>query len=619
VFHDLPADRLYTIVEPDAPPPARHSPPAPPTWFAASDALRAAEHRERPFNDFEKQPLLSHSFTQLGPAMAWADIDHDSDDDLFLGGAAGQPGSLWINEGKAVFALRESSALTADRECEDMGAVWFDADADGDLDLYVVSGGVEHGSRAHLLRDRLYINDGQGELTKAPSGTLPELEDSGGPAAPADFDRDGDVDLFVGGRLLPGQYPHSPPSRLLRYDGGRFTDITASAAPELRQSGMVTSALWSDVDADGWLDLLLAHEWGPVKLYRNRTGRLVDETAAAGLSELVGWWNGITGRDIDNDGDIDYVATNLGLNTRYRASLDNPALLFYGDFDDLGEKQPVEAHVENGKLYPLHHRILLSEAFPSLKDRFTSHQQFGMATLEEIFSPDAIRDAQKFSMNTLESGVLLNDGAGRFAFRPLPRIAQASAAFGAALSDFDADGNVDLYLAQNFFSLPLTHGRVDGGLSMLLQGDGRGNFSAVMPKRSGLVLPGDAKSVAVTDVNADGWPDLVVGMNNAGVKAFANAAAREQKGRPFHVLLEGKPGNPTGVGARVSLRLDGQSAQTAELYAGDGYLSQSGAKLFFSIPANRSVRTVDVRWPDGKTSSTSVEADNLSIVIRQQE
>ena len=233
-----------------------------------------------------------------------------------------------------------------------MGAVFFDADRDGDPDLYVVSGGVEYGADSPKLVDRLYINEGNGVFARAPAGTLPNVRDSGSCVAAADYDRDGDLDLFVGSRVVPGQYPMSPTSRLLRNDstGGelKFSDATESDAVGLAQTGMVTSALWSDVDGDGDVDLLITHEWGPVKLYRNEDGRLVDATKEAGLAERLGWWNGISGCDVDHDGDIDYVVTNFGLNTKYRASAEQPVVMYYGDFEGYGDSQIVEA-AEGGR------------------------------------------------------------------------------------------------------------------------------------------------------------------------------------------------------------------------------------------------------------------------------
>jgi hypothetical protein len=534
---------------------------------------------------------------------------------MFRGGAAGSRGTLWLNQGGGAFVERPSDALVADRECEDMGAAWFDADADGDVDLFVVSGGVEFGEQTQLLRDRLYWNDGTGGLAKAEDGVLPPLEDSGGPVAAADYDRDGDVDVFVGGRVLPGQYPLAPASRLLRNDGGRFADATESVASDLLHTGMATSALWSDVDDDGWLDLLVAHEWGPVKCYRNDGGRLVDRTEESGLGRYTGWWNGLAGRDVDNDGDIDFVATNVGLNSRYRATAEQPLRLYYGDFTGAGINECIEAYYENRRLLPVRDRVYATLVVPWVAEKFPTHKAYGRATLEEIYSAERLEAAAQFSANTLESGVFLNDGRGRFAFRPLPRLAQAAPGFGAAHHDGNADGLVDLYMVQNSYSSQPAIGRMDGGMSLFLQGDGRGGFSPTPPETSGLVVPADAKSLAATDLNGDGWCDFVVGVNNFRALAFERRDGAG--GTPFRVRLQGRAGNTQGVGARVSVRLDDQSVQTAEVYAGEGYLSQSAGSMMFAVPKGRHVVAVDVRWPSGKATTQSWEA--IGTVLRVNE
>lgn len=615
-FRDLPADRWYTVAEPAGSPPPRQQKLAKPTmWRLRPETLAEAVHSERPFDDFEQQRLLPHKLSQLGPGMAWADIDSDGDDDMFLGGAAGSPGTLWLNQGGGKFVERPSSALAADSEYEDMGAVWFDADADGDVDLFVVSGGVEFGAQAQLLGDRLYRNDGTGGLTKADDDALPPLQDSGGPVAAADYDRDGDIDVFVGGRLRPGEYPLAPASRLLRNDGGKFSDVTESIAPRLLLTGMVTSALWSDIDDDGWLDLVVAHEWGPVKCFHNDEGRLVDRTDESGLGRYSGWWNGLAGRDVDNDGDMDFVATNVGLNSRYHATPEEPLRLYYGDFTGAGVKECIEAYYENGRLLPVRDRLYASVAIPWAAEKFPTNEAYGRATLQEIYTAERLAEADQFSANTLESGVFLNDGRGRFEFRPLPRLAQAAPSYGASLVDCDADGFVDLYLVQNSYSPQPAIGRMDGAMSLFLRGDGRGGFSPVPAAKSGLIVPADAKSLAATDLNDDGWCDFVVGANNARVQAFERSVGAQ--GTPFRVRLGGRAGNTLGAGARVSVRLDDNSVQTAEVYAGEGYLSQSAGSLMFAVPKGRHVVGVTVRWPSGKTTTQTSEA--IGAVLRVNE
>ncbi len=601
-FSDLAADQQITIVEPDAAQPAP-SPPAssketpPKGWFQSSSALASAAHREPPFDDFARQPLLPNRLSQLGPGLAWGDADGDGDDDLYLGAAAGAERRIWFNEGGGKFTPGDPAAFAADNACEDMAALWLDVDGDADQDLFVVSGGVECELGDAALVDRLYLNDGRGRLARS-SDRLPDLRDSGSAAVAADFDRDGDLDLFVGSRSIPGQYPLTPDSRLLRNDAGRFLDISDEAAPGLRTTGLVTAALWTDADGDGWLDLLVAHEWGPLKLFRNEQGRLVERTREAGLAEFTGWWNGLAAADFDGDGDLDYVATNFGLNTKYHASRERPALLYYGDLDRSGKLNLVEAEFEHDKLFPVRGKSCSTEAMPSLAKKFPTFDAFAKSTLSEIYTPECLERVNKLSATTLESCVLVNDGQGRFAVRPLPRLAQIAPAFGVVASDFDGDGRPDLALAQNFYTPQRETGRMDGGLSLVLRGLGDATFEPLWPRASGVLVTGDAKALTQADLNGDGRLDLLVSRNDAPVAAFELGAP--QRGRVITVRLVGPAGNPTGVGARVSLYSARGRRQTAEVTAGGSYLSQSAAALAFGLEAGDAIARISVRWPDGE-------------------
>jgi hypothetical protein len=362
---------------------------------------------------------------------------------------------------------------------------------------------------------------------------------------------------------------------------------------------MVTSALWSDADNDGWLDLLVTYEWGPVRLFRNDNGKqLVDVSDEAGLADRLGFWNGIAGRDVDHDGDIDYVVTNLGLNTKYEASADRPLRIYYGDFDGSGRHHVVEAVVAEGGVLPLRDKSAVQNAMPFLRQRFPTFHSYASATLPEIYSDAILERTHVVEVNTLETGILINDGHGRFEFRPLPRIAQLAPAFGVAVEDIDSDGHSDIYFVQNFYSPAPETGRMDGGLSLLLKGDGKGEFSPVWPDVSGLVVPGDAKSLTVTDLNGDQRVDFVVGVNNSEVVAFEN---RSNDGHPLVVRLTDAPGNPTAVGARVTVLMSNGTKQTAEIVAGGGYLSQNSGELFFGLGESE-IKQIEVRWPDGTTS-----------------
>jgi enediyne biosynthesis protein E4 len=562
--------------------------------------LRGFLHKDARYNDFARQPLLPNQLSQLGPGIALGDIDNDGDDDLYFGGSAGQSPMLGVNLGdKGIGSLMESGLDDATAS-EDMGALFFDADGDGDLDLYVASGSVEAEPGSPLLRDRLYLQTGKASFTPAPKETLPDFRDSSSSVSACDFDRDGDLDLFVGSRSIPGKYPDSPISHLLRNNGGKFDDVADEVAPGLSTTGMVTGALWSDADFDGWIDLLVIYEWGPVRFWKNVEGKLTDATAQAGLSNLTGWWNGIAGGDIDNDGDIDYAVTNFGLNTKYHASQEAPALLYNGDFAGDGTKQLIEAEYAEDVLYPVRGKSCSTRAMPHLAERFKTFQEFAMAPLEKIYEQSRLDAARRFAITTLESGMLINEGSATFRFQAFPRIAQISPGFGVVLEDINADGNLDVYFVQNFWTPQIETGRMDSGLSQLLLGDGSGELKPVPPEESGLIVPRDAKSLVVTDFNADGRVDFIVGNNNYYAQAFQN---RITGGKVTMIDLSEIVDLKQIPGARVTARFASGRQSVREVYAGSGYLSQSTAKLFFGHADDDLMKEFTVRWSNGEETT----------------
>ena len=534
--------------------------------------------------------------------MAWGDVDGDGDDDLLLGGAAGSSAQLYLNEGGQL-GHQVVPAFDQDQDAEDMAPLFFDADGDHDLDLYVVSGGVECEPNSPILRDRLYMNDGAGGFVRADSSTLPDMQVSGGVVCAADYDRDGDLDLFVGGRIVPGRYPETPRNQLLRNNGkGTFADATSE---ELGSTGLVTSALWSDVDSDGWVDLLMTHEWGPVKIFTNRAGKLT-EVSVPEIDERTGWWNSIAGADVDGDGDMDYAVGNVGLNTKYEASSDHPTLLYYGDLDGSGRPHIVEAGFEGATQFPVRGKSCSSGAMPALSSRFSTFHSFAAASLEDIYGSARLRQAQQLSANTLESGVMLNQtkpgGVVRFEFRPLPRIAQVSPVYGLAFMHINDDATPDLYVVQNFFGPQRETGRMDGGVSVLLEGVGDGSFIPIWPDTSGLVVPGDGASVTFSDIDRDGRLDLFVGINDGQQLAFRNKAAVTG-----NVRLIGNAGNPTAIGSRVTVVMKGGEKRIAEVQAGGGYLSQSSPILSFGLGSRgwEAVDQLQIRWPYGEDTEHS--------------
>jgi hypothetical protein len=639
VFRDLAAGYLYTITEPSVREPSSSESTARPHGALPSPQPELREvalergfdsgaRPERPYDDYRREPLLPAKLSTPGPGLAWGDADGDGRDDLYVGGSAGQSGQLLLAQADGRFRAAAEGAWAADRDCEDTAALWLDADGDGDLDLYVASGGAECEPGDPMLRDRLYLAQGGGRFERAPAGSLPRVYDSTGALAAADFDRDGDLDLFVGARSVPGRYPETPISRLLRNDGGSFADATAELAPGLEQVGLVSAALASDADGDGWIDLMVALDWGPIAYWRNAGGRLADHTASAGLADRTGWWTALAGADLDGDGDIDYVALNAGLNTKYKATNEEPALLYYGAFDASGRKELIEAKAGAEGLLPVRGLSCSSSAMPFIKEKLPTYHEFASAKLAEIYEPSALERAQVFRANTLESGVLVNergaDGSVRFGWQPLPRLAQVSQGQGVVAADLDGDGACDVALLHNFFDREPETGRWDGGLGLVLRGDGRGGLEPVPPAVSGFVAPGDARALTVCDADGDGRPELVASRNGERLLFFAPARPSRAERAALCIRLRGRPGNPTCVGARVTLELPdglGEPGQLGELggrvglgarggrrhalevYAGSGYLSQSTAALFFGRGSEREPLTVRVRWPDGRESS----------------
>ena len=631
-FSDLPVNQTYTISETGTPSSTKagYRVSASKLWFLQSRKFPGLLHKENEFDDYERQPLLPYSHSRLGCGVAVGDVNGDSVPDVYHGRAHGAKRAVYVNAGKGT--MRVGSVLP-DTKYEDMGVLFFDADSDGDNDLYCVSGGVECEPDSELLRDRLYLNDGKGKFTRAVNA-LPDLRDSGSVVCAADYDRDGDLDLFVGGRVIPGSYPVTPKSRLLVNQSSAqqvaFVDATSIHAEALFESGLVTGAVWSDADADGWIDLLVTHEWGPVKLFRNEPaadgGRvLVDRTREAGLHARLGWWNGIAACDFGSDGDMDYVVTNFGLNTQYKASDKKPELLYYGDFDATGKSHILEAKFEADKCFPRRGLSCSSHAMPFVRDKVKTFHNFGTSTLQDIYSPQKLSSSLQLTANSLESGILINKGGSgqtgcEFAFQPLPRLAQISPAFGVSISDFNADGFPDIFLANNFFAPQLETGRMDSGLSLVLQmdgvdGAGKLRFQALPPSQSGVWISGDSKGTSLVDFNQDGWADVLVALNDGPMQAMESQP--HTTNRLFRTKLIGPPGNPDAVGARVTVHFprDAQRPpQTAEVMAGSGYLSQSTPVLSFGCGTNKPNR-VTVRWPDGRRTEHQLRPGQMAVGI----
>ena len=597
VFSQLAADQRYTITEPSGP--ANPSDPAPAgqTQFIEQGATRGLNLAVAESFDVENQPLVPTRFDRLGPALALGDINGDGRTDVVLGGTGRQPAQLVFGTPGGFAGEGNLPASTVD----DGPMLLLDYDGDGWVDLLQTKAGANRSASSPAYQPVLHRNSGSGFAPQPEA--LPPLAISVGAAAAADFDRDGRLDLFLGGRVLPTRYPQSPRSALLHNAGGRFTDATEALAPILREAGMIRSALWSDVDQDGWVDLLLAPEWGGIHYFHNDAGRAFTERSAeAGFSAAgTGWWTALASADFNGDGRPDYIAGNNGLNTLYQP----PALIYAGNFKgSAGTPQVIEAYREGEKLYPRRTRKELGARVPAIVQRFSRNDPYAAVTLPALLGEDRLAAAHLYTATEFRSGIFLSQPDGTYRFNALPRLAQIAPLQGMVAGDCDGDGFADLYALQNSYAPNPGTGRSDGGLSLLLRGDGRGNFAPVMSAQSGLIVPGDAKALVPVDLDDDGWPDFLASRNNATTLVWHNRGAPGR--HSFQVRLQGRPGNPTAVGARLQLELADGTIQLAEVTAGSGYYSQGDGGAFFGWPDGNPPRRLSIRWPDGSSSETAM-------------
>ncbi len=480
------------------------------------------EHRENDFNDFAKQVLLPHKQSTLGPKVTVGDVNGDGLDDFFVGGASGQAGKMYIQTPAGQFEENPGQPWSkADLACEDMDAALFDADGDGDLDLYVVSGGGgDMEGKEAALQDRFYVNlDGKGNFGKA--NALPVMQTSGSVIKTADFDQDGDLDLFVGGANVPGRYPYSSRSYLLRFDKEKlkYVDVTAEIAAGLENPGLVKDAIWTDLNGDGFPDLVVVGEWMPIGIYINKKGVFEDQSAQYGTDQLKGWWYSVAAADIDNDGDEDLIVGNLGHNGKFHAKPEKPFKVFASDFDNNGTCDVVLSKEYKGKLVPTRGRQCSSEQMPFIKDKFPTFKDFANAGVEDILGKENLEAALKLEVTTFESMILINNG-GSFKASHLPNEAQIAPINGIICDDFDQDGNKDLLIAGNNFDAEVETPRYDAGTGLVLKGDGHGHFQPMLCTESGFYAPQNIKDVAMLKLAGSNDRLVLLSVNDAPLKAF---------------------------------------------------------------------------------------------------
>ncbi|MCK6693778.1 MAG: FG-GAP-like repeat-containing protein, partial [Thermoanaerobaculia bacterium] len=477
-------------------------------------------HRENDFEDFERERLLLHRFSRSGPCLAAGDVNGDGLDDFFVGGAAGQSGAVFLQKTGASFRRSDQPALGADARFEDTGALFFDADGDKDLDLYVVSGSNEAAAGSDVYQDRLYFNDGQGNFAREPEA-LPRESDSGSVVRAADVDSDGDPDLFVGGRVAPGRFPEIPRSFLLLNDGkGRFSMASANLSGGLERAGMITDAQFADLDGDKRPELILCGAWMPVKIFQFNGKAFSEVTAQFGLEHSSGFWNCLSVADLDGDGDPDLAAGNEGLNTRLHASPGAPLRLFALDFDLNQSIDPVVAMADGGKYYPLAQRNELAAQMPNLiKTKFLRYRHYAKASLEEVLDVKKLRAAQKLDARYLGNAWFENRD-GKFILHTLPAEAQISCAKRIIIQDFTRDGRPDLLLLGNDANNIPETGPYDASQGILLAADSRGEWKHLPNRQHGLWAGGELRDAVVLQTEA-GKGILLAGVNNGSMMGWA--------------------------------------------------------------------------------------------------
>lgn len=544
-------------------------------------------HQEMDYIDFDKERLLPHKLSQYGPGLAAGDIDGNGLDDIFIGGTGDYPGRFFLQQINGKFEIKNLPAIERidPRRPENMGIIFFDADSDNDLDLYCASGSNEYAANTKNYQDQFFINDGKGNFSFDSSSAWPVNYTSKSCVKVADFDNDGDQDVFVGGRCLPGKYPLPVSSFIYRNDSKngkiRFTDVTGDIAKGLLNIGMVCDAVWTDFDSDGFTDLIVVGEWMPVTFFKNNHGKLENVTAQSGISSQTGWWNSIAGGDFDNDGDIDYIAGNLGQNSFFRASDKYPVNIYAKDFDGNGNIDPVvTTFLKNPqgikKEYTALNRDDIIAQLPGLKKKFLTYKDFANADIHQLFTDEQIKDALLLHSNNFKSCFLKNLGHGKFDMQPLPAMAQLSPVFGMVVDDFNSDGNLDVALCGNDYGNEVTNGRYDALNGLVLTGDGKANFIPQPISKSGIYIPGDAK--ALIKLKGAGNTYLLAASENRGPFRIFKSNDTSQKLIPLKT-----------DDREVFITLQNGQIRKEELYYGNSFLSQSSRFLTINKNVKKAV------------------------------
>ena len=513
-YYDLPVDTLLNFSRADAPMIETGD-------LQLSPFLEQVEfegvHTENNYNDFEEEKLIFHQLSRSGPALAKGDVNGDGLVDFYLGGAAGSPGKIYLNEGNNRFRQLQTEVFKQDAQMEDVDAVLFDANGDGNPDLYVVSGGNEYPDNFSRYADRLYLNRGNGTFER--STDLPRMYDSGSVVEAGDFDGDGDLDLFIGNRSIPGEYGKPASSTLLENDGtGNFSDVTSTYMSQLNEIGMVTDATWTDYDNDGDLDLMLVGEWMPVVVFENRGNFFQRQFNVEGLEQSEGWWRSIYPYDINGDGLTDYIVGNLGTNSMFEASREEPVRLFINDYDLNSSLDHIYTHKEGDRYIPYHTRDELAAQMGMIQTKFPTYESYADKSIEEIFTEEQLTNSIQLTAYNLESSIAINQGGGSFDLQPLPAYAQFSPINTIQVDDFNGDGNMELFLAGNFRGTKPQEGYYDANHGLFYSILNDGALQRIPYGQTGMVLREVVNSSE--RITTENGKLLIIGNNDSNTEIY---------------------------------------------------------------------------------------------------
>ncbi|GAA5522595.1 FG-GAP-like repeat-containing protein [Aliifodinibius salicampi] len=565
-------------------------------------------HHENNFNDFDFQSLLPLRLSQLGPGISWIDIDQDGDDDLLIG--SGKGGAIGVFENLGDGEFREITLPLLSQAAPGDQATILGWEEGQGTNILVGNVNYEQGNAQAPSAYQYQVND----LNNVHLDSIPANMSATGPMAAADYDADGDIDLFVGGRFIPGHYPKNATSRLLLNERGSFSiDRTNSA--KLQEIGMVIGAVFTDYDRDGDPDLVLSRAWDSILVLENEGGNFKDVTASVGLADLKGWWNGIASGDFNNDGRPDLVVTNRGLNSPYKLTYDNPIRMYYDYLNRDPWVEIIEAYSNADEEYVPRRQLFHFGSIPDIANQINSHEQFANSTLRDLFRGKYDRMPYK-EINTLEHMVFLNTGDG-FEGRKLPIESQFSISFHAGVADMDNDGNEDLFLSQNLFGVPRQSPRQDAGRGVWLKGDGNGGFSAVSGSKSGIKIYGEQRGAAFSDFNKDGKVDLAVSQNGYDTKLYEN----KTESRGYRITLVGPSRNRNAIGSGIQLIYKDKNSKgpLREVQAGVGYWSQNSFTQIIGADNEAKVEKIRVIWFDGKTEELEVVEGQKDYILPYEE